>query len=126
MASFTPPVGSFSRAFSETEDASGMRVLDLSSFRYRDIHRFIPATALRSYQVRSDETGSPDMISYRVYGTHDYWWVICILNGITDPFSQFPAGTIIQLPSRFSIEQYLSLRNTSGEGPIGGRRVPLN
>ena len=126
MASLLSQVGSFGRAFSETEDRSGMEILDLSSFRYRDIRRFIPATAFRSYQVRSDETGSPDMISYRVYGTHDYWWVICIINGVTDPFSQFPAGTVLQLPSRFSIEQYLSFRNTTRDDRTENRRVPLN
>ena len=42
--------------------------------------------------------GSPDLISNSVYGTPDYWWVICAANNIIDPFEQLTAGKQIKVP----------------------------
>ncbi len=42
--------------------------------------------------------GRPDLLSYEVYGTTDYWWVICLANDIIDPFEQFKAGKQIKVP----------------------------
>ena len=42
--------------------------------------------------------GRPDLISNSVYGTPDYWWVICAANRIVDPFEQLTAGKQIKIP----------------------------
>lgn len=42
--------------------------------------------------------GRPDLISYDVYGTSTYWWLICTANNIIDPFEQLKAGKTIKLP----------------------------
>ena len=41
------------------------------------------------YRVKGDEVGQPDLISYRIYGTEGYWWVICIANQIENPLEVF-------------------------------------
>ena len=42
--------------------------------------------------------GRPDLISFKVYGTPDFWWVICAANKIIDPFEQLIAGKQIIIP----------------------------
>jgi len=40
----------------------------------------------------------PDLVSYRVYGTADYWWKILQFNQINDIFG-FKAGLNIRIPT---------------------------
>lgn len=40
----------------------------------------------------------PDIVSYKAYGTPDYWWRILEFNGIYD-ISDFRAGRNIRIPS---------------------------
>ena len=41
-----------------------------------------------SYDVQNGET--PESISYKHFGTTDYFWVICLMNDITDRFYDWP------------------------------------
>ena len=40
----------------------------------------------------------PDLISNNVYGTPNYWWLICTANNIIDPFEELKAGKTIKIP----------------------------
>lgn len=42
--------------------------------------------------------GRPDLISNLVYGTPKYWWLICAVNNISDPFEQIIPGKTIKMP----------------------------
>jgi len=42
----------------------------------------------------------PDLVSYKVYSTPDYWWKILEFNGMMDIFD-FKNGRNIRLPSNF-------------------------
>lgn len=48
-------------------------------------------TVLRTEELR------PDLISHAHYDTPDLWWVICVHNGIRDPFS-VRAGDYLRIP----------------------------
>ena len=40
----------------------------------------------RSYDIVSPPPGMPySILSYRMYGTMNLWWLICTINGIDDP-----------------------------------------
>ena len=62
----------------------------LSSFEINHVSSY--------YRIKGDEVGQPDLISYRVYGTEYYWWIICIVNKIENPLEDMEEGTIIQAP----------------------------
>jgi len=51
------------------------------------------------YRIKGDEVGQPDLISYRIYNTEKYWWIICLVNQIQNPFVDMTEGSIIQLPN---------------------------
>lgn len=40
----------------------------------------------------------PDLISNVFYNTPAYWWLLMLVNNITDPFESFNAGDRILLP----------------------------
>ncbi len=50
------------------------------------------------YRIRGDEVGQPDLISYRIYGTERYWWIICLVNQINSPLTDIVEGSVIELP----------------------------
>lgn len=54
-------------------------------------------TAFTTHEVRQDERGSPDLISFRKYGTEDYWWHIMSYNGICS-FRDIVQGLTLKIP----------------------------
>lgn len=40
----------------------------------------------------------PDLISDVFYGTPKYWWLLMLVNNITDPFEGFNIGDTIKIP----------------------------
>jgi len=64
-----------------------------------DIYKPISAT----YQHR------PDMMSYDLYGTSDWWWVFIMRNRDTlvDPIWDFTADKKIYIPKLSTVLQYL-------------------
>ncbi|MCK5020164.1 MAG: baseplate wedge protein 53 [Candidatus Peribacteraceae bacterium] len=42
------------------------------------------------YDHLIDVGDSPDVLSYKIYGTPDYWWVICLVNDIHDIQDDWP------------------------------------
>ena len=38
------------------------------------------------YSVTIDETSSPEKVAEQYYGTSDYWWIVCAINKVIDPF----------------------------------------
>lgn len=38
-----------------------------------------------------------DSISYRFYNTPQLWWVICIVNNITNPFEELYPGKVLRI-----------------------------
>lgn len=41
-----------------------------------------------SYDVQNGET--PESVSYKHFGTSDYFWIICLMNNITDRYYDWP------------------------------------
>ena len=68
-------------------------------FLWNTLSSFEMNHARSYYRVRGDEVSQPDLISYRVYGTERYWWIICLVNEIEDPFTDITEGSIMQIPN---------------------------
>ena len=58
------------------------------------------------YRVDIHDINRPDLISYRNYGTVGYWWVICLVNSIQNPFEDIEIGDIIKIPNRLDIYDF--------------------
>lgn len=47
------------------------------------------------YEVGNDEWW--DNISYSIYGTPKLWWVLALINNVTNPFEELEEGTNIKI-----------------------------
>jgi len=50
------------------------------------------------FTIESGEEGRWDLISYKSYHTVLYWWIICLANGVVNPWDIIPAGSTIRIP----------------------------
>lgn len=53
---------------------------------------------LRYYQLEREDSGRPDMISFKAYNQMDFWWIILKFNDIIDPFSELVEGVVLKIP----------------------------
>jgi|LWDU01.1.fsa_nt_gi hypothetical protein len=63
---------------------NGVLISDIS-------HRFTVLDNVASfsdfyYKTRIEHHNTPESVSYALYGTTDYWWIICAINNVIDPF----------------------------------------
>ena len=82
------------------------KFLDLLNYRH------IPAQADDIYkQIGATYQHRPDLLSYDLYGTVDYWWVFIIRNRdlLIDPVWDFTADKKIYIPKLETIRQSLGV-----------------
>jgi hypothetical protein len=61
----------------------------------------IPVTSKdKFHEITSGEEGRWDLISYEHYGSVLGWWIICLANGVSNPFDIKPAGTVVRIPPK--------------------------
>jgi len=63
------------------------------------------------YQIETQYTHRPDLLSYDVYGTPKLWWVFMQRNMdvIKDPIYDFQPGTQIYLPKKRNLQKFLGV-----------------
>lgn len=58
------------------------------------------------YRVRDTDLVAPDLISYKAYKREDYWWVICLANGIYDVKNDLTVGRVLKMPNILDIYDF--------------------
>jgi hypothetical protein len=56
-------------------------------------------------QIKPGEEGRWDLMSYKHYQTVNYLWLICLANNVYDPRDSLPAGSVIRIPSKSTINK---------------------
>lgn len=83
------------------------KVLTSNDFeKYRFIH------PMKYYRVTRDDTGRPDLISLKLYGTIDFWWMLMKYNGVDDVWNELYPGQMLKVPDVRDFNQYASLYGT--------------
>jgi hypothetical protein len=72
--------------------------LGIDPFRDKIIPKITKITDYRNHEVSQEERGSPDLISFREYGTEDFWWHIMCYNGICS-FRDIAEGITLKIPN---------------------------
>ena len=54
----------------------------------------------------ASDIGRPDIISYRIYGTSKYWWILCKVNQIDDLWNDLYIGMDLIIPAVADIQNY--------------------
>lgn len=94
--------------------------LDIARFFRFENNNYDPLTSTFIQELRElpsagefivqNEEGRPELVSFRIYGTTQHWWILLIYNDIleTDGFTN---GDVIRFPSLDSIDDlFFSLR----------------
>ena len=79
---------------------------DLGSF-FQDGYDFGKESFLL---VRKMDECRPDIISYRAYGTQNYWWFICWYNGYMDIWNDLTENQIVRYPDLQKVRDFLKWR----------------
>lgn len=58
------------------------------------------------YRVDALDISDPAIISYKCYGSVDFWWIILLINGIDDPFGGLEEGMILEIPNKLDIYDF--------------------
>jgi len=58
------------------------------------------------YRVAASDLLRPDLISYKVYGTASFWWIILLVNEISNPFTDLEEGKILKIPNKLDIYEF--------------------
>ena len=70
------------------------------------LSRFVMNYPVSYYQIVESDVMRPDMISYKAYGTVNYWWLILYVNDIEDPLNDMVSGTVIKIPNIIDIYSF--------------------
>jgi len=58
------------------------------------------------YRVRSTDTLRIDMISDKCYDDVNFWWIILLVNGLDDPFTDLKEGDLLVIPNKLDIYNF--------------------
>lgn len=62
------------------------------------------------YEVPAHQAQRLDLISSTIYGTVNLWWIIAIVNDISNPFEEAESGKMLRIPSITDIFSTLATR----------------
>lgn len=82
--------------------------LDIFSARFKDLRFGVPGTVTVEIDA-STEANLPGLADKHL-GDQALWWVILEYNGLVDPIEDITPGTVIRIPERRSVIQYLDAR----------------
>lgn len=58
------------------------------------------------YRVSTIDMKRPYLISYRFYGDVRFWWIICLVNNISNVFTDLKVGDMLSIPSPLDIYEF--------------------
>lgn len=72
-------------------------------FLWNSLSNFLMEYPSGYYRVEAIDLLRPDLISYKVYGTVEFWWIILLVNSIENPFVDLVEGMILEIPNKLDI-----------------------
>lgn len=60
---------------------------------------FMNLSTATTFRVPQAAVGRPDLISFKMYETTEYWWLILVHNDIIDPIDELYTGRVLEIPS---------------------------
>lgn len=73
---------------------------------YNNLSKFTMTYPLLYYRVKEEDIMRLDLVSYKVYKTVDYWWLIGVVNQIEDPFNDVQVGDLLKIPNILDIYSF--------------------
>ena len=96
-------------------------------FLQNSLSNFTTVYPVSYYQLTAEDIGRMDLISFKVYQTVDYWWLLAYVNDVENIFTDMTVGDLYQIPNLLDIYQFfktysVNTKNSgssTGTGPYG-------
>ena len=75
-------------------------------FLQNNLSKFSITRTPNYYRLSSIDRKRPDIISYKNYQTVNYWWLVCMVSGIEDPFFETTIGRMMTIPNLLDIYDF--------------------
>lgn len=75
-------------------------------YLYNNLTQFEMKYRKSYYRIEGKDIMRPDLISYRIFGTIDYWWLIMMINGIENPLKDMVVGDLLEIPNVLDIYEF--------------------
>ena len=72
-------------------------------FLYNSLSGFKMTYVPSYYRVSDSDIPDPGLISYNVYGSISFWWVIMLVNNIENPLTELTPGMLLTIPHKLDI-----------------------
>lgn len=86
---------------------------DQFSFQFDDFPDWIVNKNCTAIVVNDMEANTPDLLAFLYYADETLFWIICLANKISDPFTEIPVGTTICIPDLNAVIEYVSTKDTN-------------
>jgi|SRR5690554_7353315 hypothetical protein len=84
---------------------NGKHELDLGSLDFKDFD----FGDVKYYMVSEQDLCRPDLISFKIYGTSNYWWFLMWFNGISDIWNDLREDMVLKYPNIEFVRQAFKL-----------------
>ena len=75
-------------------------------FLYNPLSKFKMIYDPDYYRVMGEDDMRSDKISKKMYGTVEFWWVLMLVNDISNPLVDIDLGTVLIIPNRIDIYNF--------------------
>jgi hypothetical protein len=91
----------------QVKDNNGKTILDPYSFYMTDINYYTRNNTGTTRMIDRGSAGAPDLISWMEYDTHDYWWLLCLVNLIMYGDKEIIPNMLMFLPRTTDIQAFI-------------------
>ena len=74
---------------------------------YSGFHEYEFKKPFSFYTIKETDIQRPDLLSYKLFGRPNYWWVLMKLNAIEDIWNDLYVGLVISVPDDDDIQNLI-------------------
>ena len=75
-------------------------------FLYNPLSKFEMTYDPIYYRVSGEDDMRPDKVSDKMYGTSWLWWVLLLVNDISNPLVDIDPGTVLTIPNQIDVYNF--------------------
>ena len=80
--------------------------VDECDFLNNNLSKFVMKRQPSYYTVIQSDLRCPDVISWKMYGTEYFWWLLCLINDVLSPLVDIKAGMTLEVPNIVDIHDF--------------------
>jgi len=80
--------------------------IDEYDYLHNNLTKFTMNYPVSYYRIETQDLQRPDLISYKIYGSITYWWLLMMVNGIENPLKDMEVGQLLQIPNVLDMYEF--------------------